>query len=136
MKGMGTSAQYGKYKKPKWAPSASTFGPVWSALYLVIVLSFGYVAYLYTTGAIMWCVVLPFALNVVFNLAYMPLQFRMHKMRLATLDALLVLLTLDWALCVISPYAGWVVVVNLPYLAWAFFATVLQFQIFALNRKK
>jgi len=135
MKEMGTSAQYAKYKKPKWAPRSSVFGPVWTLLYILIGVSFGYVGYLYLDGAIMWCVALPFALNIILNLAYSPLQFAFKSLRLATADVLLVLGTLVWALCVVSPYAMWVVYINLPYLAWVFFASVLQVEIYLRNKK-
>ena len=131
-----TYAQYGKYKKPSWAPPASWFGPVWTVLYILIAISFGYVLYLYSQQQIPGLVALPFALNLVFNLAFTPIQFRLRSFKLAALDVLLVLVTLEWAMCMISPYVMWVVYMDLPYLAWVFFATVLQLTITRLNWKK
>ena len=42
--------------------------------------------------------------------------------------------TLVWALTAITPYVQWVALINLPYLVWVCFATVLQATITWLNR--
>ena len=78
-------------------------------------------------------VLLPFILNVIFNLAFTPLQFGLKSNILAAADILLVLGTLVWALWAVWPYAPWVSYANLPYLAWVSFATVLQLTITKLN---
>lgn len=43
--------------------------------------------------------------------------------------------TLLWALAIIWRRARWVAYVNIPYLLWVAFATVLQFSITWLNRQ-
>ncbi len=119
--------------KPDWAPPSWVFGPVWSALYAVIAISFGYVAYLYFKGTIPFVVLLPFLLNLICNAAFTPLQFALKNNLLASLDILLVLGTLLWALYAIYAYAPWVSYVNIPYVLWVSFATVLQLTITYLN---
>lgn len=119
--------------KPEWAPPAWLFGPVWSVLYTIIAISFGYVAYLYIKGVIPFVVLLPFLLNLVFNFAFTPLQFGLQNNLLAAIDILLVLATLLWALYAIHAYVPWVAYVNVPYLLWVSFATVLQLTITYLN---
>lgn len=76
---------------------------------------------------------MPFALNLVFNFAFTPLQFGLKSNVLAAIDVVLVLATLLWALKVVWPYVRFVVIVNIPYLLWVCFATVLQFSIVAFN---
>lgn len=80
-----------------------------------------------------WPIFLPFGLNLMFNAAFTPLQFGLKNNGLAAVDILLVLATLVWALRVIWQPARWVAVVNLPYLVWVMFATVLQLSITWLN---
>ena len=128
--------QYGEYRKPKWAPPAWVFAPVWTVLYILIAVSFGYVGYAYFRAALPLAVILPFALNLVFNFAFTPILFRLKNFMLAVADVLLVLATLVWALALIWPYAPWVALINLPYLAWVCFAAVLQLTITFLNRKR
>ena len=55
-------------------------------------------------------------------------------MLLASLDILLVLVTLVWAMAAIYTYANWVTFIQIPYLLWVSFATVLQLTITWLNR--
>lgn len=124
---------YSTLIKPEWAPPAWLFGPVWSVLYTIIAISFGYVAYKYFKGAIPFLVLLPFILNLVFNFAFTPLQFGLQNNLLAAIDILLVLGTIIWAGIVIYPLMPWVVYVNIPYLLWVSFATVLQLTITYLN---
>ena len=129
-----TQVWYGQIRKPAWAPPARWFGPVWSVLYIIIALTYAWVAYLYLAGSVPFAVVVPFALNLVANLIYAPIQFRLRNYTLATFDILLVLGTLVWELFAIYPYAPIVALANTPYLAWVCFATLLQFAISYLNR--
>jgi len=131
---MDNYSWYMKLKKPRWAPPASLFGPVWSVLYLIIFVSFGFVFYNAAASTIPWLVAVPFALNLVFNFSFTYFQFGLKNNQLASVDILLVLLTLIWSLIAIFPYLSWVSFVNLPYLAWVLFATVLQLTITSLNR--
>ncbi|HEY5383144.1 MAG TPA: TspO/MBR family protein [Candidatus Paceibacterota bacterium] len=133
---MQTYKQYGAYKKPKWSPPAWLFAPVWTTLYILIAISFGYVGYLYALQAIPFAILLPFILNLIFNFAYTTIQFRWRNFMLATLDIFLVLGTLIWALWVVYPTAPWVALINIPYLLWVSFATILQITITGLNSKR
>jgi len=130
---METYTWYQTLIKPQWAPPSWVFGPVWSVLYAIIALSYGYVGYLYFKGVIPFIVLLPFILNLVFNLAFTPLQFGLQSNVLAAIDIMLVLGTMLWAGVAIYPYVPWVAYVNIPYLLWVSFATCLQLTITYLN---
>ncbi len=124
---------YSELIKPTWAPPSWLFGPVWSVLYLIIFISFGYVFYKAWTGSIPPIVVVPFILNLIFNFAFTPLQFGLQNNLLAAIDILLVLVTLGLALYFIFPHYAWVTYVNIPYFLWVSFATVLQLTVTYLN---
>ena len=130
---MNTSEWYAQLIKPFWAPPAWIFGPVWTVLYVIIALSFGYVIYLFLKKRIPFAVMAPFVLNIIFNLAFTPIQFGLQNNLLAAADISLVLATLVWALVAIFPYVRWVAYANAPYLLWVIFATILQFTITTLN---
>ena len=102
------------------------FGRVWSVLYVLIFISFGYVFHAAATGKIPKEIALPFALNLLFNFAFSPIQFGLQSNVLATVDILLVVVTLVWALWAIYPHYPWVAYINIPYLLWGLFATGLQ----------
>ncbi len=131
---MNTYNWYSQIIRPTWAPPSWVFGPVWTVLYAIIAFSFGKVFYSAFTGKIPWVVALPFALNLVFNFAFTPIQFGLQNNLLASIDILLVLGTLIWALYAIWPHISWVVYANIPYLLWVSFATVLQITITVINR--
>ncbi|NLA72147.1 MAG: tryptophan-rich sensory protein [Clostridiaceae bacterium] len=126
---------YKQLTKPSWSPPARLFGPVWTVLYVGIVFTFGAVVVMFVKSQISWLILLPFLLNIVFNVAFTPLQFKLRNNKLALLDIFLVLITLIWALLAIYPFATWISFVNIPYLLWVTFATVLQSSITWLNRE-
>jgi benzodiazapine receptor len=130
---MQTYNWYSQLIKPFWAPPSWLFGPVWSVLYLLIAVSFGHVFSLAFRKKIPAKVCIPFVLNLIFNLAFSPLQFGLQSNVLAAIDILLVLVTLVWAMISIYPYVRWVTYIQIPYLLWVSFATVLQLTITFLN---
>ncbi len=128
---------YAELLKPSWAPPSWVFGPVWTVLYAIIAVSFGTVFYKAFTKQIPWMVALPFALNLVFNFTFTPIQFGLVNNFLASIDILLVVGTLIWALYAVwhnVPELRWVVYANIPYLLWGTFATCVQLTITYLNK--
>ena len=131
---METYEWYSKLKKPFFAPPSSVFGPVWSVLYLIIFSTYGYVIYLYIKKSVPFSVILPFILNLLFNFAFTPLQFGLRNNYLALIDIILVLITIISAIYKIYPYSKTISYLQIPYLLWVIFATVLQVSITYLNR--
>lgn len=128
-----TNSWYQELIKPDWAPPSWVFGPAWSILYTLIAISFGYVFYLFAQGKLPFIVVLPFILNLIFNFAFTPLQFGLQNNVLAAIDIVLVLGTTFWLMIAIYPHLPWVVYINIPYLIWVGFATILQLTITYIN---
>jgi translocator protein len=126
---------YSQLKKPLWSPPGWLFGPVWSILYIIIFISFGTVFYHAFAGKIPPTLTLPFALNLILNFIFTPIQFGLKNNLLAAIDILLVLITLIWAMVAIFSYLPWVAYANVPYLLWVLFATALQLTITFLNFK-
>lgn len=120
--------------KPSWSPPAWLFGPVWTFLYILIAISFGRVFILTYQKEIAFIIALPFILNLIFNFAFTPLQFGSKNLVLASFDILLVLFMLIWGMIAIYPYMKWITYIQIPYLLWVSFATVLQVTITYLNK--
>jgi translocator protein len=133
-KNMNNFNWYSQLTKPYWAPPSWLFGPVWTVLYILIFVSFGYVFVMFFQKKIAFFVLLPFLLNLIFNFSFTPLQFGLKNNFLASLDILLVLGTLVWAMLAIFPHMRWIAYIQIPYLIWVFFASILQLSITFLNR--
>lgn len=125
--------RYEEYIKPWFSPPPWIFGPVWSVLYILIAASFGWVFMKVWQGQIPRIVALPFALNLIANFSFTPVQFGLNNLPLASLVILIVLGTLIWSMYAIWPHAKWVAYIQIPYLLWVSFATVLQLTITYLN---
>lgn len=126
--------EYGNYIKPSWAPPNYLFGPVWTILYLIIFLTFGYVFKEVWLRNIPAMVAMPFILNLVFNFSFTYFQFGLKNNLLASLDIILVLATLVWMIVAIYKYSPVIAYFQIPYLLWVSFATVLQLTITYLNK--
>ncbi|MFA6177448.1 MAG: TspO/MBR family protein [Candidatus Paceibacterota bacterium] len=140
-----TYSWYSQLIKPTWAPPSWLFGPVWTFLYVLIAVSFGKVFWMAWQKQITLLVALPFLLNLIFNFAFTPLQFGLQNNFLAAVDILLVLGTLIWGMIAIyfasqelvsvgGSSIMWIVYIQIPYLLWVSFATILQLTVTFLNR--
>jgi tryptophan-rich sensory protein len=132
---MGNYNWYQKLIKPSFSPPSWLFGPVWTILYILIFISFGKVFLLGLQGKILFIVVLPFILNLFFNLIFTSIQFGLKNNLLAAIDISLILITLIWAMVAMFSYEKWISYIQIPYLLWVSFATTLQFTITYLNRR-
>ena len=129
----GTVAWYSALEKPWFAPPAWIFGPVWSVLYVLIAVSFGFVLFQVLTSRWPKKIALPFVVNFIANLAFTPLQFGLRSNGLALIDILIVLGTIFWMMYTVWRRARWVAWCQIPYVLWVGFATVLQASITLRN---
>jgi tryptophan-rich sensory protein len=126
---------YEELVKPAWAPPAPVFGIVWSILYPIIIVAYGYVIYRIARGEFPPALLVPILLNVAANIAFTPIQFGLRNLWLAELDIVVVLATIVWSMIAIWPHARWASLALTPYLVWVMIATALQSSITWLNRR-
>lgn len=131
---MQSNQWYQELIRPSWSPPSWLFGPVWTFLYILIAISFFRVFQYTLQKQISFVIALPFILNLIFNAAFTPLQFGLRNNFLAAIDIVLVLSTLIWAMIAIYPHQRWIAYMQIPYLLWVSFATILQLTITWLNR--
>ena len=125
---------YNSLAKPSWTPAPATIGLIWQILYPIILISFGFVFLQTIRKRIPLIVVLPFAINLVANVIFTPIQFGMRNLPLAAVDILVVWTTIIWGAVAIWKYHRWVTFAQIPYFIWVSIATVLQLSITWSNR--
>jgi tryptophan-rich sensory protein len=121
---------YAQLNKPSWAPPASVFGPVWSALYALM----GVAAWLVwrSPGPKNKALAL-FGAQLAANALWSWLFFAWHKGALAAVEVLVLL-----ALIVATVMSFWrssrpAAVLLVPYLLWVSFASVLTWVVWRSN---
>ena len=124
---------YDSLAKPSWTPASETIGLIWQILYPVILVSFGFVFVQAARRKLPWRVALPFAVNLVANLIFTPIQFGLRNLPLASADILIVWVTILWMMVAVWSHYRWVAVAQVPYLVWVSTATVLQLSITWMN---
>lgn len=129
----GESSWYQSIQRPEWNPPGWVFGPVWTALYLMMGWAFYLVwkspapAETKRPAMILWIV------QLVFNFFWTLIFFGAHQIGWALAEIavlwLLILLTI-FAFARVSKTAAWLLV---PYISWVSFATLLTYTIWRLN---
>lgn len=120
---------YNALEKPSWTPEPATIALIWQILYPIILVTFGFVFVQAFRQKISWNVALPFAINLVANLVFTPIQFGMRNLPLASVDILIVSGTIIWMMVAVWPHYRWVAVAQVPYFVWVSIATYLQLSI-------
>ena len=124
---------YDNLAKPSWTPAPSTIGLIWTILYPVIVVSFGFVFVQAFRGKVPRIIAVPFAVNLLANLLFMPIFSGVRNVPLAAADIVVVWATIIWCAVAVWPHCRWVTLAQGPYFVWVSIATVLQLSITATN---
>lgn len=119
--------------KPAWTPPSGVFGPVWTALYVTMILA---VYLVWTKGdpARRSLAYAFYAVQIVLNGLWSFLFFGLHRTDLAMVDLAALLLATAGTVVACGKAHRPAGLVLAPLLAWVGFATVLQAAIWSLNR--
>jgi len=118
---------------PSFAPPAWIFGPVWTVLYILIFLSFGWTLLQVIRKRFPHALLPPFAINLIANLLWTPLFFRWQNFDLALLDIILVWGSILWIMKSMWNRARWVSLIQIPYFLWVSFAGMLMISVWWMN---
>jgi translocator protein len=124
---------YNTLEKPAWTPEPAFIGTMWSILYPIIIVTFGYVFVQALRKKLPAQVTIPFAINLIANLVFTPIQFGLRNLTLASLDILIIWGTIIWMVVTIWKYSRMIAIAQLPYFLWVSVATVLQLSINWMN---
>jgi len=123
---------YRQLSRPDWAPPAAWFGPVWTALYLMM----GVAAWLVWrahrwSGARVALTV--YVVQLVLNALWSWLFFEWHKGQLALLEVLVLWAAIALNLFLFARAQRLAGLLLVPYLAWVTFAAALTYTLWRMN---
>jgi tryptophan-rich sensory protein len=123
---------YGTLHKPTWTPPNWAFGPIWTTLYLCMAVA-AWLAWRQGGFSLARLPLTLFAAQLVLNVAWSGLFFRLHWVGAAFLEVTLLwifILATAIAFWPVSRIAAWLLV---PYLVWVAIAASLNAAIWRLN---
>ena len=125
-------AWYRTLRIPPWTPTARIISGVWTILALLTCIS-AILAWDATPEPSHGTLAAVYVVNAFLNVAFSYLFFVRHQIGSATLEALLLALSVVVMMAQVLP-ANWVAaLLLLPYLLWVLFAAWLSFTVFRLN---
>jgi tryptophan-rich sensory protein len=123
---------YEDLKKPSWRPPNWLFGPVWTALYIMIAVSgwlvwreMGFAAAAVPLGA--------YGIQLALNAAWSPIFFGLHRPDLGFITILLMWVFIAATIVLFHQISLLAALLLLPYLIWVPFAAALNHSIWRLN---
>jgi tryptophan-rich sensory protein len=121
---------YAQLSRPSWAPPASVFGPVWSALYALM----GVAAWLVwrSPGPKRLALGL-FGAQLAANALWSWLFFAWHRGALAAVEVVILLALIVATTLAFRRISRPAALLLLPYLAWVSFASVLTWVVWRAN---
>lgn len=117
---------YDSLKKPRWTPKPAVISIIWTILYPIIFITYAFVFYKVFNRQVPTGILTPFIINLITNLSFTPILFKLKNLKLALLDIAVVWITIVWSMLAIFPYFKWVSLAQIPYLAWVTTASTLQ----------
>ncbi|MBC7704803.1 MAG: tryptophan-rich sensory protein [Rhodoferax sp.] len=123
---------YGQLSQPAWAPPGWLFGPVWSALYILMALAAWLVWRKHSfSGApkALWL----FVIQLFANALWTWLFFVLHRGALSLAEIVVLWLLIAATIAAFWPLQRLAALLLVPYLAWVSFASALTLSLWRLN---
>lgn len=119
--------------KPAFNPPNYLFGPVWTALYILMGVSL-FLIWNTPKTALRQKALIVFGVQLFFNFWWSILFFSLHKIFLSVIDILLIWFLIIFMITLFKKVKPVAAYLQIPYLLWVTFATVLDISICYLNR--
>lgn len=118
--------------KPNFQPPQWLFKPVWIILYILMGVSL-FIVSRHAQSSLKWAAIALFLIQLMLNLSWSPLFFVYHKIRRALFICILLTITVFFMIIVFSKLSLIAAILQIPYLLWLIFASILNAAIVKLN---
>jgi translocator protein len=123
---------YVTLNKPSFNPPNYLFGPVWTTLYILMGISF-YIILNKAEANIKPKLILIFCIQLILNFLWSFIFFKFQNLGLACIEISIMWLSILTMIILFYKTSKVASLMNIPYLLWVSFASVLTVSIYALN---
>lgn len=128
----GVTGWYTTLHKPAFNPPNYLFGPVWSLLYLLMGVSLFLILKAEKSPALSKAIA-AFTIQLVLNFFWSIIFFRFHAVGMALAEIVLMWIAILWMIVAFYRVNKPASLIQIPYIAWVSFASILNAAIFYLN---
>jgi translocator protein len=135
------STWYQTIEKPSFSPPDWLFGPVWTTIYVIIVISF-FLVWRATTSTTTFTkdrrsrkisAFIAFGSQLILNVSWSFLFFGLRSPQFAFVEIIILLISIVVTIVIFSKISKLAAILMLPYAGWVTFASFLNLQIWLLN---
>ena len=120
-------------KKPFFNPPSAVFGPVWTLLYLLMGISL-YLILRQTSSSLRMKAIIIFGVQLTLNFVWSFLFFKYRLLGIAFIEIILIWVSIAFMIHSFYSVNKKAAYLQIPYLVWVSFATLLNGSIWFLNR--
>lgn len=131
----GVKTWHAGLRKPSFNPPNSVFGPVWSALYLLMGISL-FLIWRSPAGQERQDALIAFGIQLALNFAWSFIFFRFRQIALALAEILVLWIAILGMILLFREVDAVAAYLQIPYLLWVGFATFLNASIWKLNQPR
>lgn len=124
---------YAALNKPTFNPPNWIFGPVWSALYILMAVSLWLVWKSDVDSSIKNKAILIFAMQLILNFFWSIIFFHFHQLGFALVEIICMWIFILFSIIKFYPVSKTASYLLFPYLLWVSFASILNYAIWKLN---
>lgn len=125
---------YDSLKKPSWKPPDWAFGPIWSTIIILAVISAALAWDAADTATAKAAVLTVLVVNSVLNIAWSGIFFKLRRPDWALVEVLMLWLSIVALILVLGSYSTTAGLLMVPYLIWVSIAAFLNYRIVQMNK--
>lgn len=123
---------YASLQKPTWNPPGWVFGPVWTALYILMAVA-AWLVWLSRPGPERTIALGVYVTQLILNTTWSGAFFALRSPVLGMVNILLLLLLIGWTIKRFRGVSPAAAVLMIPYMGWVTFAAAINFTLWRMN---
>jgi tryptophan-rich sensory protein len=125
---------YENLRKPSWKPPDWAFGPIWSTIIILAVISAALAWDAADSASAKTAVLTVLVVNAILNIAWSGIFFKLRRPDWALVEVLMLWLSIVALILVLGSHSTTAGLLMVPYLVWVSIAAFLNYRIVQMNK--